>query len=1019
MYNETKEIMKKRIFTFLMSLLCLASYGQGTTVTGRVISDEDGEGLPGVNVVIKDTSIGTVTDLQGQYAINAGPEDILAFSSVGYVTEEVLVGNQSVIDIVMVPDVTALSEIVVVGYGTQDEKDLTSAITTLSAEDLTTVPTGQAMQAVQGKVPGVQIVSNGAPGASPTVRVRGVGTFEGGQGPLYVVDGMFFDDIGFLNPNDIATMSVLKDASASAIYGVRAANGVILIETKTGNYNEAPEIVYDGYFGIQNPQNVIKMANSTQFVQYVNEVDDPADINFVNNAMQRFGRSRINPNIPAVNTDWYAEVMDPATIQNHSLSFNGGSEKTRYSIGMNYFDQQGLLQHTRNEYKRLNFRIKADSKVKDWLTVGGNFNVSAAQQYVGENAAWFSSYFAVPILPVYDPQNADAEPVQLSNAQLIGYRSMQNPFYSLLYQDNRNNVGKVLGSFYADFELIPTKLNFRTSYQYSMEGRTSRNVDFAYDDGVTENLSSLRRETFGSFDQVWDNFFTYNDNFGDHFLTGVLGYSYRSEYRELLFAEGEDLIFPLAGQEQFWYLSNAQNINVLGVGDAQNTFNNRLFYLSVFGRLAYNYDDRYLLYGTYRRDGNNKFQQTWGDFFTLGAGWVLSEEEFFDVDFIDFLKFRAGWGQLGNDAIAPSEGAPTIEDTETALGDVLVRGTRKRPIFDLVSQWETTQETNVGITARFFGSRLDLEADYYVRDTRDLAVQIVAPVFRGSERRSRGEIRNQGFELNLNWSDQISNDFSYRIGGNLATLQNEVLSLGGAEQLLSGSAEFRQISRIGEPYQAFYGYEINGVFQTESDISNSGYTQEFINDNNLEPGDYFFTDQNNDGLINDQDRVILGSFLPSLTYGFTIGATYRNFDFTAFFQGQAGHEILNRRRGEVIFTNDTNLDAELVNNLWRGEGTSNRYPSAAGLRKGWNQNFSDYFIESGSYFRIQNVRLSYNLSDTELFGLNMPETRITLTAERPLTIFDYNGFTPEVPDGVDRQTYPIPAIYTVGLNLRF
>ncbi len=990
------------------------------TVSGRVTT-ENGEPLPGVNVLVKNTTNGTVTDLDGNYNLTVPDENsILVFSFIGYVAQEIELQGRSQIDVILVEDVAVLDEIVVIGYGESNEKELTSAITTIKSEDIVKTPTSQAMQALQGKVPGVQIVSNGAPGASPTVRVRGIGSFEGNAAPLYVVDGMFLDNIDFLNPNDIATISVLKDASAAAIYGVRAANGVVLIETKSGSVNQKPEIVYDGYYGIQNPQNVIKMSNAEQFVQYVNETGDPADIAFVDAAMQRYGRSRINPNVPNVNTDWYDEIMEPASIQNHSLTFNGGSEMTRYSIGGSYFNQQGLMKDTRNEYKRLNFRAKIDTDINDWLTVGGNLNVSTARQFVGENSAWFQSYFAVPIMPAFDPQNIDAEPFMVANAQQLGYRGRQNPFFSLLYNDNRNDIGKVLGNFYLDVELIPNKLSFKTAFNYNLEAINSRNVDFAFNDGVTENVSALRRQTVTSYDQIWDNFLTYEDDFGLHGITVVGGYSYRSEFSELLFARGTELNpDPDRNQEEFFFLSRALNIDLTNVGDANNnTLNSRLFFQSFFGRVAYNYDGRYLLYSTFRRDGNNKFQKKWGNFVTVGAGWVISQEEFFNVNFVDFLKIRGSWGEMGNDGIAPAVGAPTIEDTETAINDVLVTGRVLRPTFDLIEEWETTVETNFGITARFLNDRLSLEADYYIRDTENLAVTIIPPVFRDTERRSIGEIRNTGFELMLNWSNTLPNGMTYSIGGNLATLSNEVLNLGGADALEAGQAEFRQISLLGEPFQAFFGYEVEGVFQSEEEINNSGYTQEFITDNSLVPGDFFFRDQNGDGAVDDQDRVILGSFLPDLTYGFNIGLSYLNFDFSANFQGQSGHDILNRKRGEIIFTNDTNLDADLTTNLWRGAGTSNIYPSAAGLRKGWNQNMSDYFVESGSYFRIQNVQLSYLLAGKELFGALMPDTKIILTAERPLTVFDYNGFNPEVPNGIDRQVYPIPAVYTIGLNVK-
>ncbi|MCH7415591.1 TonB-dependent receptor [Belliella sp. R4-6] len=985
------------------------------TVKGTVI-DGTGEPLPGVTIVIEGTTNGTVTDIDGNYSIEVEEGQALVFSFVGFEKQRFVVGNSDTINVEMLEDQTSLDEVVVIGYGTIKERDLTSSISTVKTEDIVKTPNAQAMQSLQGRVAGVQIVSNGAPGASPTVRVRGVGSFEGGGAPLYVVDGMFFDNIDFLNPGDIETINILKDASAAAIYGVRAANGVVLIETKSGKYNQKPEIIYDGYVGIQNPQNVLKMANAQQYVGYVNETGSAADIAFVNNAIQRYGRSRIDPSLPDVNTDWYSEVMSPASIQNHSLTFNGGGEKTRYSIGGSYFEQQGLLNETRNEYKRLNFRVKLDSDLRDWLSVGGNVNISTARQFNADNGAWFRSYFAVPILPVYDQLNTAAEPFGLSNAQQIGYRNNQNPYYSLLYTDRRNHVAKVMGNFFADFEIIPNKLKFRTAYNYNIEVVNARNMSFAYNDGVTENQSGMSRRNFAAYNQIIDNFFTYTDGFGKHDFTVVLGQSFRSEYNEVLFAAGQGLNpEPNRDQEEFWYLSNSTNFNLNGIGDGGASLN----FMSYFGRVAYNYDDRYLLYATLRRDGNNKFQEKWGNFATFGAGWVLTSESFFNVRGIDFLKLRGSWGQLGNDAINPAVGRPTYGQNSVALNNALVFGRRLNPTFDLIDRWETTVETNIGINARFLNDKLTLDADYFIRDTRNLAVNIIPPVFRATERRSVGEIRNKGLEVTLGWNDQVTENFSYYVSGNLATLKNSVLSLGGPQYLDGGSAEFRQRSIVGQPFEAFFGYEVDGVFQNQAEINNSGYTQEFIAENNIQPGDFRFKDLNGDGIINDLDRTVLGSFLPELTYGFNAGFRYKNWDFSALFQGQSGFSILNRKRGEMIFTNDTNIDANLADNLWRGEGTSNLYPSAAGLRKGWNQNMSSYFVEDGSYFRIQNVRVSYSIIDKPLFGLQMPETRISFTAERPLTLFNYNGFNPEVANGIDREVYPIPAVYTVGLNVKF
>lgn len=1017
----------------MMCLLVSLSQAQDRQVSGKVTAQEDGSGLPGVNIVVEGTTKGTTTDAEGNYAITlTSSENSLVFSFVGYLATTVAVDGRTTIDVSLAADVISLGEIVVVGYGTQREKDLTSSITTVKTDEIVKTPTSQAMQALQGKVPGVQIVNRGEPGQGPSVRVRGVGSLQNRPDPLYVVDGMFFDNIDFLNTADIASISILKDASAAAIYGVRAANGVVLIETKSGSFDSAPQISYSGYYGVQVAQNVLQMANAQQFAQYIRETGSSADLAFLDRAFELYGRSRTDPNVPNVNTDWYKEVIQTAPIQNHSLSVDGGSKMARYSVGASYFNQDGLLKHASNDYDRVNFRTKVDFEATKWLRVGSNLNISNATRHVADEPVWFNTYFAVPILPVYDELNTLASPDKLGNAKQLGYRNPQNPFYNLLYHDKQYKVAKVLGNFYAEFEIIPNKLTFKTTYNYNLQSVNERSVDFQYHNGISPTQSAIRKSNTTTLNEIWDNILTYTQSFGAHNLTVLGGYSYRSEASDILFARGTELNpAPIRGQEEYWYIDNAAVIDngvtagVRGVGDydLNNKTLGKFYGSSYFGRIAYNYDDRYLLYSTFRRDGTNKYSQKWGNFLTIGAGWVISEESFFQNDIVDFLKLRGSWGNLGNDSSPYAVGKPTLIDTETAIGGVRVPGGQAKVYYDLLLKWEETEETNVGVTARFFGDRLSLDADYYIRDTKNAALNIVLPLVGTNIRRNTGEIRNSGLEVALNWSDKLGSNVTYSIGGNFATLKNEVRYLGGQPYFNAGSAEFRQRSIIGQPLEAFYGYEVQGVFQNEQQIENSGLTSEFITQKGLVPGDFIYKDQNDDGLIDDLDRVVLGSFLPDLTYGFNLGVTFRNFGLTANFQGQSGHKILNRKRGEMIFTNDTNIDADLFNNLWRGEGTSNKYPSASGLRRSWNQAMSDYFVEDGSYFRIQNVRLSYSFNNKKVFGLNVPQSSVVFTAERPLTVFSYNGFNPEVSDavtnGVDRQTYPIPAVYTLGLNIRF
>lgn len=1015
----------RRILLIIMIALMgpLSGFGQ-VIVKGKVTSADDGQSLPGASIQVVGTSKGTTTNIDGEYSIEVSEDAELSVSFIGYLTQTIPVNGRTSIDVTMQTDIESLSEVVVIGYGTASERDLTSAITTVDSEEIVKTPTPQAMQALQGKVAGVQIVSNGSPGGSPTVRVRGLGslsTSDADTRPLYVVDGMFVDNLDFLNTNDIETMSVLKDAAASAIYGVRAANGVVIIETKSGSYNQPAQITYNGYYGVQVPQNVMKMSNSEQFYNYVSDYAEQsgnnADLQFIDNAIQTFGRSRLNPNLPDVNTDWYDQVMRRAApIQDHNVTISGGGESARYSVGASFFEQEGLIEHMRNSYERVNFRTKVDVRATDKLTIGGNVNVSNATQYNADGAVWFQSYLAVPHLPVLDPTNVDATPTMYANAQNLGYRGVQNPFFVMENNDNRSKIGKILGNFYADYQLLDD-LSFKTSYNYNYQTVVQRNVDFAYNNGQQAYNNGLTRESATNFNQIWDNVLTYDTSFDRHFLTLTAGYSFRSEVREGSRVRGEDISVLDRDAESTWFIyDEGRDIN----SDESYDFGARFFGSSYFGRLAYNYDEKYLVYGTFRRDGTNKFQQKWGNFFTIGGGWVISDESFFNVNAINFLKIRGGWGEMGNDGISPAVGQVTYNSVSTAIDDNLTSGIVGDNIFDYIGVWETVVESNVGLTARAFDNRLSLEADYYIRDTRDAVIAVFQPAVRGSRRLNAGDIRNSGFEFTANWNGEISNDISYSIGGNFTTLKNEVMDLGGQPFIDAGSAELRQRTAVGTSFQEFYGYEVEGVFQTEQEIINSGLTEEFITQNDIVPGDFNFRDQNGDGIIDADDNVFLGSYLPNIYYGFNFGLKYKQLSLTANFQGQAGNKILNRKRAEVRTSPDTNLDADLTTGFWTGPGTSNKYPSAAGYRKAYNYNqMSEFYVEDGSYFRIQNVRLSYNLAEKKLLGVDIPNTSIILTAERPLTVFDYNGFNPEVPNGIDRQTYPIPAVYTVGLNVKF
>ncbi len=1003
--------MKTKIILLLLFLISVCGFSQNITITGVVTSSEDNMPIPGVNVIVQGTTRGTSTDFDGNFSIQASKGEILEISYIGFRTKLITIASQNVINVVLDVDVESLDEVVLVGYGTQRKADLTGSIVTIKSQDIEKTPSANVMQALQGKVSGVQVVSSGAPGESPTVRLRGIGSYnDNNTKPLYVVDGMFYTNIDFLNSKDIESVTILKDASSSAIYGVRAANGVIIIKTKTGTLERKPVFEYDGYTGIQFAQDVMKLANAEQFTTMAYESGSAADVSFILNAMQRYGRSRVNPNVPNVNTDWFKEILRPGIIQSHGIGATGGAENVSYSVGANYFAQEGILD-MKNEYERFNVRSKIDVKLSERFKMGVNTVFSNATKYNAEDAAWFEAYFAVPIMPVFDELNIDAAPIRYSNAQMLGYRGTQNPFPLMEYNNNQLKIRKLLSSLYFEVDLIPEKLSFKTTYNHDFSALDERYVRLPYTLGNNvERISGITKAQNTYSNQIWDNVLTYNNSFGEHNLTLMAGTSYRDEAGHSFSASGSNI--KGIDYQSSWYLNFAEQESFIGNNDSGS----RIYGISYFSRASYNFKDKYLLYATMRADGSSKFtKDPWGYFPSLGAGWVISNEDFMKGnDIFDYLKLRASWGKLGNDNVAASSGSNTINIISTDIGDVATPGLTSTSTFSN-NTWEVIEENNFGLNIEMLNNRLSIEADYYIRDTKNAIMPVFVPIINEYVQKNSGEIRNQGFEVALNWNNTISEDLKYSVGTNFTTLKNKTLSVTDPKGYIdAGTAEFRQRTIVGEPIKAFYGYQTIGVYQNQAQID----ADPIAVANNLVPGDLIYEDINKDGAIDDNDRKVLGSYLPKFMYGGNIGISYKAFDFSLNFYGQTGGKILNRKRGEIIFTNDTNMDADLAINRWHGEGTSNSYPSSAGLRKGWNQKLSNFWVEDGDFFRIQNIQLAYTLKEEKLFGKKMPEIRLTLTADRPFTFFNYNGFNPEVADGVDRQTYPVPGVYTFGINIK-
>lgn len=1008
----------KNLFCLLVMLCTFPALQAQLTVQGTVRDKQTRQALIGVAVAIEGTASGTVSNLLGAYQLSGVPEEAtLVFSYIGMKTRYLAVQGRNTLDVELEEDARNLEEVVVIGYGTSKAKDLTAPIAVVKADDIAKHATSSPMGALQGKVAGLQIVSNGQPGSGPDVRIRGVGSFDDKTKPLYVVDGMFFDNIDFLNNHDIQDISVLKDASAASIYGVRAANGVILVSTRRGALNRAPTVTYNGYVGFQKATNRLKMASSAQYAQMQLEKANATDSSVIRNSIEAFGGDRASLT-PGVSTDWYKELLRTALTHNHSLDLSGGSEKAAYSVGLNYLYQEGIL-NARNDYERFNLRTQADYHAFSWLKVGANILVSNATQYEPDNLAWRIAYQVPGLFPVMDERRSqtDVYPVKYASPNQIGlasYAYFHNPVALAAFNDKKNKHWQILPAFYAELYLLPENtLTFRTAYSQDISLRQSREYKPVYKIGGSQErtVSELTKTNDLYQNYIWDNTLTYRDSFGKHNLTVMAGHSLRRESWQML--KGVSPGVP-GGEEAYLYLSQGNAAGRQTEDDGTSYYG-----LSYFGRATYDYAGKYLLSATLRADGSSKYQEKWGYFPSIGAAWILTGEGFMKHQKVfDFLKVRASWGKLGNDKIKASDGFASITQdlwTSGVSGSTVLPGYTHLAYFSWLG-WEVVNEVNVGADFSVLNNRLGVEIDYYHRLTENAVIDAPLPMGAGKLLGNNGEILNSGVELSVNWSDRIGKDFTYTIGANLTTLKNEVKSLRGLPYIYGGSDEFRTISRVGDSMNAFYGYEIDGVYQNANEIAADPVAVE----NNLSPGDFRYKDQNRDGKIDEDDRVILGSYLPDLTYGVNLGLTYKNFDFSVVMQGQTGNQICNRKRGERRWQSDINYDADLAENRWTGEGSSHRYPSAAGTVNPWNiAKFNSFYVEDGAYFRLQNVQIAYTLAQKQLRSFHLPSIRLSLSAERPYTWFKSNGFTPEVSDGFDLQTYPLAATYTFGVRITY
>lgn len=985
-------------------------------VQGTVVDAQSGETLPGVNIRVQGSDTrGTVSDIDGNFNITLqSGENVLVFSYVGYTTQEVSIEGEQELFVELEPSVGELDELVVIGYGAVRKRDVTGAVSQVPAEEIGDFTTFNAEQSLQGKVSGVQVTStSGAPGADASVRIRGVGTFNDSS-PIYVVDGVILDNISFLNPSDIQSVEVLKDASATAIYGSRGANGVILIQTKTGAGLEAGStmITVSVESGIQQLEQQIDLLNGREFATIANEIR-PGSYN----------------NVDAVpNTNWQDQIFDIAPMQNHQISVSGATENSDYYISVGYFQQSGIID--KSEYERLNLKINNNYNISDNVKLGNNITISPYRQRVAPNVT-FAAYRAQPLLePYYDDGSFG-----------VVY-NVGNPLASLEYSNNYNRGARIVGNVFGEFT-IADDFMLRTSFGTDAALNRAENFTPAFTvfnpDGTESQQNNEYSDLFKgetlNYNLLWENTLNYIKDIDKHSVNAVVGLTMQQIKSEILELSGQNVI---RSGDDFWYIQpsyiidEANNINTLSSISNRVDANQYFNMMSYLGRMVYSYDDKYTATLTLRRDGSSKFSEEnrWGTFPSAAVGWNMEREAFLqDVAWLDNLKLRGSWGMIGNEKITYYDrfarvdaGLLAVFGNPDATFNAATYGKSGNP--DL--KWETTTQTDVGLEVGMLDRRLTGEFDFYNRVTDDILIELATPGHLGNGQGQRvrynaASVLNRGFEFRLNWEDYLGEEFSYGITVLGNTIHNEVQDIGGNsevdDELIGGAlANGQRVTRsvVGQPIGSFYGYKTDGIFQNQSELDS--YPSMSL----AGVGDLRFVDTNEDGQINGDDRTYIGSPIPDFVYGFEFDLAYKNWDMSVAFQGQYGNELFN---GKNVVRPDPYNFEQHVWDRWTGEGTSDSEPRPS--YGGYNFLPSDRFIQDGSYLRLRSINLGYSLPSTLMNKINMTRARVYVKANNLFTWTSYSGYTPEIgsgdvlSNGIDTGIYPIPRVISIGINTTF
>jgi len=1049
---------------FFLAFSALSAFAQNRPVSGTVTAGDDGSKLPGVSVLVKGTTTGTTTNENGGYSINAPANATLVFSYIGYATQELPVNSRSTINVILNADAQSLQEVnvVAVGYGTARRQDLTGSIASVSSEQLAKVPVTTTDQALQGRAAGVQVTNNdGAPGAGVQVQIRGIGTF-GSSDPLYVVDGYpITGGLSQINPNDIASIDILKDASATAIYGTRAANGVVIITTKRGGKGGDVIIDFDAYGSIQAKPNTYEVLNAQEYVTLAKEratadgISIPAEWN----------------NAAALRTiDWQDVMYQTGYRQNYNLSMRGGNEKVQSALSLNYFDQKGIV--IGSTFKRMNASLNTDYQAKSWLKATANIKYTRNDSKVAFGSGGQDAGFGIGSLTKLGPTmtgNPLTDEVVDANGNYGYYpkgnqylNGQANVYADVLTQDQKNLTNYLLSNFSLEATILPG-LRVKTNFGINTNDYSGYYFTPTNNRGPNVVLPFYSQSANNSFDYLWENTVSYTKTFGQHNFDFVGGVSQQENTYRFMGAQGSGQISDV--------LRNLQSI-----GSYTNIEGSEASYAlaSQFARVNYKFGDKYLVTGTIRRDGSSRFgaNNRYGIFPSGSVAWRVKNENFLkDSDFISDLKFRASYGEVGlqssidlfqyldlystggNQSSQNSFGYAFNKNYQPGL----VLTTPPNP--DL--KWETSKQTDIGVDAAFLGGKLSVTADYYIKESADFLLRIPVPPQTGFTdlTKNTGSIRNSGFELGITYRES-EKAFKYGVGLNLTTVKNKIISLASGQDAIynlttlgfpnTGANSWITYtqSKVGSSIGEFYGYRTNGIFQSAADVAaanaaataaNGGVATTYQT-SVTQAGDRRFVDVNGDGRVTAADKVSLGSPLPKFFAGLNLDASYQQFDINMLWFASVGNKVFNYQARTLESFGATNggigienVSREYYENRWTPTNPSDRYARAVKDDPNGNTQPSDVYVEDGSFLKLRSLQIGYSFKDELAKRLGAQRVRLYVSGQNLLTFTKYSGLDPEIglpsdpstgtrnvtASGIDIGTYPNSRFYTLGLNVTF